>query len=375
MSGFDKVIPFAAAAALLFAASSRLTGQVPIENGQSFPLSASADTLPEALDRIDAMLGAGELDIAALQDDTMIRGRAVERLGQVYEGMPVFGAEVVRQMDGRSIISVTGRLYGALDMNVAPSISSQRATEIVMSTAPAGAQVSGETSLGIVPVENGYRLAYRMLARSDWTIQEVYVDAHTGAIVRSINGIHSQVAIGQGNGVFGTAKKLSTNQASGTYQAVDRLRPAEAFTLFFPGTVSRLNQFFNTGAIFNSDIATDSDNDWSDGPTVDAHVYQGWAYDYYFKRFGRKGMDDHNIEVDSIVHLLSRSEANRQPPISSAGSSTTRSIAATGCWHSETATDACSPSSPGDSTSSPTSGRTVSPISPPGSFIRTSPGR
>ncbi len=314
MSGFDKVIPVAAVAALLFAASSRLTGQVPIENGQSFPLSATADTLPEALERVDAMLSAGELDIAALQDDTMIRGRAVERLRQVYEGMPVFGAEVVRQMDGRSTISVTGRLYEALDMTVAPSISSQRATEIVMSTAPAGAQVAGETSLGIVPVENGYRLAYRMLVRSDWAIQEVYVDAHTGAIVRSINGIHSQGAIGQGNGVFGVAKKLSTNQASGTFQAVDKLRPAEGFTLLFPGTVSRLNQFLNTGAIFNSDIATDSDNDWSDGPTVDAHVYQGWVYDYYFKRFGRNGMDDRNVEVDSVVHPLARSEANRQPP-------------------------------------------------------------
>ena len=66
--------------------------------------------------------------------------------------------------------------------------------------------------------------------------------------------------------------------------------------------------------LFNSDVATDSDNVWTDGPTVDAHVFQGWVYDYYFKRFGRRGMDDRNIEVDSIVHPLARSEANRQPP-------------------------------------------------------------
>ena len=43
-------------------------------------------------------------------------------------------------------------------------------------------------------------------------------------------------------------------------------------------------------------------------------MFQGWVYDYYFKRFGRRGMDDRNIEVDSIVHPLARSEANRQPP-------------------------------------------------------------
>jgi thermolysin len=67
--------------------------------------------------------------------------------------------------------------------------------------------------------------------------------------------------------------------------------------------------------IFNSDIAVDSDNTWTDGPTVDAHAYQGWVYDYYFTRFQRKGMDDRNVEVDSIVHPLARSEASRQPPL------------------------------------------------------------
>jgi bacillolysin len=101
---------------------------------------------------------------------------------------------------------------------------------------------------------------------------------------------------------------------SSTYQAVDKLRPAEAFTLAFPGTLGRLNQFLQSGIIFNSDIATDSDNTWTDGPTVDAHVYQGWVYDYYFARFGRRGMDDRNIEVDAVVHPLARSEATRQPP-------------------------------------------------------------
>ena len=142
----------------------------------------------------------------------------------------------------------------------------------------------------------------------------MYVDAHSGQIVRSINGIQTQAAIGQGAGVFGGMRKLSTNLVSGTYQAVDMLRPAEHFTLAFPGTPARLNQFLRSGVIFNSDIATDSDNDWNDGPTVDVHAYQGWVYDYYYTRFGRKGMDDRNNEVDTIVHPLARSEANRQPP-------------------------------------------------------------
>jgi len=314
MLGVDKIVPYAAVAAVLLAGSSRLVGQAPVENGRSFGIAASEDALPDALNRVDTMLGAGQLDIASIVDDKMIAGRSVERLSQFYEGLPVFGGQVVRQMDGRSIVSVTGRLYEGLELDVSASISPQRANEIAVAAAPAGAQIPGETTLGIVPVESGYRLAYRMIVRSDWTIREVYVDAQSGAIVRSINGIHSQAAIGQGNGVFGSLRKLSTNQASGTYQAVDKLRPAQGFTLAFPGTPSRLNMFLHTGVLFNSDIATDSDNSWSDGPTVDAHVAQGFVYDYYFTRFNRSGMDDRNKEVDSIVHPLARSEADRQSP-------------------------------------------------------------
>jgi bacillolysin len=314
MSGCQKVLPCAAIAAMLFAGGSRLTGQAPVENGRSIALAASDDTLPATLDRVDAMLTGGELNISTLHDDTMIAGRAFERLGQFYEGLPVFGGQVVRQLDGRSIVSVTGRLYEALDIDVNPSIPAERAIEAASASVGVGASIRGETTLGILPVESGYRLVYRLVVMGAWAIREVYVDAHSAEVVLSINGIHTQAAIGQGNGVFGTLRKMSTNQTSSTFQAVDMLRPGIAFTLAFPGTPARLTAFLNTLALFNSDVANDSDNAWNDGPTVDAHVFQGWVYDYYFKRFGRRGMDGRNLEVDSIVHPLARSEANRQPP-------------------------------------------------------------
>jgi bacillolysin len=316
MSVVKTVVPCAAVAAVLVLFTSRVTGQdqTPIENGRSVALAAAGDTLPDALMQVDTMLSGGELDIARLQDDTMFPGRAHERLGQVYEGFPVFGAQVIRQMDGRSVISVTGRLYEGLEMDVTASISPERANAVAIAAAGPGGQIRGETTLGILPVEGGYRLVYKMDVHSDWTIREVYVDADNGAIVRSLNGIHSQMAIGDGTGVLGARKKLSTNQTSSTYQAVDRVRPAPAFTMAFPGTPGRFNQFLQNTFFFNSDIATDSDNTWTDAPTVDAHVYQGWVYDYYYTRFGRRGIDDRNTEVDSVVHPLARSEANRQPP-------------------------------------------------------------
>lgn len=313
MSGFQKLVPCAAVAAVLFTGSS-LIGQAPVENGRSMALAASDDTLPAARDRVDTMLSGGQLNISSLHDDTMMAGRAIERLSQFHEGLPVFGGEVVRHLDGRAIVSVSGRLYETLDININAAIAPERANDVAVAALGAGANVRGETTLGILPVESGYRLVYRMKVLSDWAIREVYVDARSAEIVLSVNGIQTQAAIGQGSGIVGTLRKMSTNQTTSTFEAVDKLRPAEAFTLQFPGTVSRLNAFLNSQALFISDVATDSDNVWTDGPTVDAHVFQGWVYDYYFKRFGRKGMDDRDIEVDNIVHPLARSEVNRQPP-------------------------------------------------------------
>jgi Zn-dependent metalloprotease len=310
MSGLEKIVPCAAIAALVFAGSSRLAGQIPVEHGTSTAMAAAEETLPAALDRVDAMLSGGELNISSFVGDPLIAGRAIERLGQLYEGLPVFGGQVVRQMDGRAIVSLTGRLYEAVDIGVSPSITAAQAAALAAQAA--GANPYGDTTLGILPVENGYRLVYRTIVLSDWAIREIYVDAGSGDIVLSINGIHAQAAIGQGSGIFGTLRKMSTNQTSSTYQAVDKLRPSGMFTLAFPGTPSRLNLFLQTLVLFNADVATDSDNVWTDGPTVDAHVYQGWVYDYYFKRFGRKGMNDRDLEVDAIVHPLARSEASRQ---------------------------------------------------------------
>jgi bacillolysin len=316
MPGFNKLVSCAAAAAVLFLGGSRLTGQVALspDKGRSVPVAASGAALPATLAHVDAMLRQGELDIAAIADDTMIRGRVEERLGQFYKSLPVFGGQIVRQMDGRAIVSVTGRLYEGVDLDVMPRISLERAHEIASEAAGAGANIRGDTRLGILPVDDGhYRLVYRMDVRSDWSIREVYVDAHSGDIVLSLNGIHTTDAIGQGTGVLGALKKLSVDRtAGGTYRAVDGLRPAEAFTLDFGGSISRLNRFLATGFLFDSDIATDSDNVWTDGPTVDAHAYQGWVYDYYFKRFGRRGLDDHDLEIDSIVHPLARSQATQQ---------------------------------------------------------------
>ena len=318
MSGFSKVVPCAAiVAAVLLVSGSRLTGQAsPFpDKGRSFAVNGAADALPAALARVEMMLRVGELDIASRQEDTMIAGRAHERLKQIYKGVPVFGGEVACQMDGRSIVTLSGRVYDGIDLDVSAQISPERANQIALAISGTGANVHGETTLGILPAAGGtYRLVYTMEVRSDWDVRHIDVDAKTGDIARRFSKIQTSTTIGQGTGVFGGQRKMSTDATSSTFRAVDLLRPAPAYTFDLRGSLGRFNSFMASGFLFNSDIATDSDNVWTDGPTVDAHVYQGMVHDYYFKRYGRRGLDDHNLEIDGVVHPLARSQANTQPP-------------------------------------------------------------
>jgi bacillolysin len=322
MARLHKLLPCASVAivALLFT-NSRLTGQSPAPfdgSGRSFSIYTAGARLPAELVRMDSMLSVGDLDIQSAQDDTMLPGRVHERLKQMHRGVPVFGGQLVRQMDGRSIISLSGRLYDNISIDVTPQISAGEAVDAALQHSGAGANLHGEATLGVLPVVGeSYKLVYRMEIRSDWDVRDVAVDARSGEIVASRSLIEPVSSTGQGTGVLGDLKKMSVEATAGasTFRAQDTPRPAPAFTLDFRGSVSRLNSFLAIGALFNSDVATTgSDNVWKDAPIVDAHVYQGWVYDYYFKRYGRHGIDDHNLEIDGIVHPLDRSQATRQPP-------------------------------------------------------------
>ena len=271
---------------------------------------ASGSELSTVLPRIDQMLRDGTLDIGAVQEDTMIAGRVHERLNQMYEGLPVFGGQVIRQMDGRSLVSISGGVYGGIAISTTPALTPDAAGERAVLAAGASAVISKEAVLGVLArQDSSYVLAYKLQIRSLFDMREYYVNANSGDIERSDSDIRTEGVIGRGTGVLGDAKKVTATTSSIGFRTQDGLRPANGYTTDFHGNANRLISFLNTGFVFDSDIPADNDNVWTDGAVVDAHAYQGWTYDYYFKRFGRRGLDDRNIRVVAIVHPLARADA------------------------------------------------------------------
>jgi thermolysin len=276
--------------------------------------ASSGPSLGEWSGRVDRLLASGELVVRLTRDDTIIPGRRHERLAQLYRGVPVFGGELARQSDGSGTLSVFGTLYEGIDLSVAAALrpADAEARLAARGGRPFGSR--GGPELVVLPLDaGGYRLAYRIRAffEESLDVRQSFLDATTGELLREYSDIQKQVA-GIGTGVLGDRKKISVAPGGGGFTTSDRLRPPAIFTYNFRFNLNRLILFLNADGspanLTSSDLGTDTDDDWTDGALVDAHVYAGYVYDYYYKRHGRRGLDDANVAMHSITHALRRED-------------------------------------------------------------------
>jgi Zn-dependent metalloprotease len=268
--------------------------------------------------QVDRMIRSRELEVRLDREDTLIPGRRHTRYTQMVKGVPIYGADIARQTDEKGLtISIFGTLHEGVDIPTTPAFGGDRVR--AMLEARTGVQLGPERepSLAILPMDDGrYTLVYlaRVATPEDLTLY--FVDAQSGEIVSQRSDAKRQSpSVGVGIGVLGERKKVSSSSQGGTYVGSDRLRPPVIETYDMRGNLTRLLSILNgfTGPAA-SDFANDSDNDWTDGANVDAHVYAGYTYDYYFKRFGRRGLDNANIRIRSFTHPVNRADATRATP-------------------------------------------------------------
>jgi len=262
--------------------------------------------------RIESMLRAGDLQVRRTHEDTLLPGRQHVRLNQAHKGVPVYGGQVLRQTEGERTISVFGTLYEGIDVDPRPALTADQAVAVIEKLSGVDLGPSRVPQLVVYPRETGgYVLAYTTRAFSEDALTRYFIDARTGELVASRSELETQAAVsGTGTGVLGDRKKMSVRTAAGGgFLADDVFRPPSLVTFDMKGNLTRTLGFLNgVIGLGVSDLGADSDNTWTDGPVVDGHSYAGWTYDYYFLRFGRRGLDGNNLEVLSIVHPVRRQD-------------------------------------------------------------------
>ncbi len=259
--------------------------------------------------RIEQLARQGSLRLDRSEEDTMLPGRRHQRLAQFHKGIKVEGGQLVRQVgDTGEVLSIFGTFFEGIDLDVTPAIAAPTARGAVEAKLGSGAAILAGPELTIIALDkDAYLLAYTLVAGSGRDVRRYYVDARDGHLVRDHSVVWRQTpAVGRGTGVLNNAQKMSAAASGGQFVAIDLLRPARITTYDMKGNIFRtdavLNGLFNGLPPPSSDIATDADNTWTDGPTVDGHSYAGWTYDYFFKRFGRRGWNNADLPIPQFVN-------------------------------------------------------------------------
>ncbi len=276
----------------------------------------------EANDLVNRMVQNDTLRVSRVVTDPLVPGRSHERLAQFQHGVRVFGADLTRQRERGLTRSVFGTLHASIQVDTVPALSAEDTLAIADRRHGRVSQAVPELMILHDEDRDTYRLIYRVQAFSPSGIIVSLVDAHSGAIVREYNDLKTQnfqlpcadCAVGTGWGVKGDLKKISVQAAGGTFRAYDALRPLPILTYDMQGDWDRvLDVLIGTLPLVDADLATDRDNDWQDGASVDAHVGTGWFYDYLFYRFGRAGLDGNNGPIMNLVHPVGRADYLRVP--------------------------------------------------------------
>ena len=266
--------------------------------------------------RVREMVTAGTLRMRRTQADTLLPLRTHTRFAQFHRGVPVIGAEIVVQEEPGRTVSVFGAVFEGVDVATEPAIGPDQAQDAAARHAGVDLGLARRPAVAVLPHPDGtFRLVYPVRVFTGADLEVLFVDARTGAIAWRRSDLKRQAAPGIGTGVRGDRKKMSVRAEGPRFVADDLLRPPALATYDLQGDIFKALAFLNGAAgLHVPDLAADGDNTWTDGAAVDAHTYAGWTYDYFFRRFGRRGLDDADVRIVSLVHPVRREDLGRYSP-------------------------------------------------------------
>ena len=259
-----RVMAIATAAAALFLSLQVGSAQQP----SSLRFNATTANDLRTWDQfVSAQERAGGLRVTQVEQDPSLPSRTVERMQQYYQGIPVWGAEVVRDSDGGVPVSIFGDVSAQLDLDTQPALTADAATKVFLSQCGVGHVVAPGQPRG---VQAARAASLASLTPASWRATNAGDSASSSTrdpapSCCATPRIQKQAAVGTGRGVIGDTKKMSVLRQAGAYVADDQLRPPVLTTFDMRGNLTRaLNVLFLARRCLRRTSPPIADNDWTD---------------------------------------------------------------------------------------------------------------
>jgi bacillolysin len=265
----------------------------------------AVEVLTENKDLFDVENVTDELSLMVQSTDDL--GTSLYKFQQTYKGIPVYAHQLILHTDKEGYTStVTGYYDPEVKVKGVPTKAKLTGTEAIdVAKAELGLQDVEEfdiqkADLVIYPKDGDYHLTYVVtlstLAAKEPVYMDLFVDALNGAIIDRINKVEYAAAVGTGVGVLGDTKSVNTDSYAGGYYLQDVTKPMYA-------TGGKIMTYSaNNGTSLPGTLMTDTDNVWNDPAAVDAHVYSGMVYDYFYNKHGRNSFDGNGASIKATVH-------------------------------------------------------------------------
>ncbi|MCH8136149.1 MAG: M4 family metallopeptidase, partial [Proteobacteria bacterium] len=255
-----------------------------------------------------------ELRLHTIQTDDM--GHSHLRYQQNYKGIPVFGAELIAQLDDQgSLITINGAYFPTpTKLIVQPTVSKEQAIFSVKSKFRLSTNISDPELIIFSKDGRNPRLAWHFeIDLSAIENRLIILDAHDGTELFSINQVQTGQASGQGVDLFGQTQVFSSSlwEDAGIFYLVDTTK-----TMFDLASVPP-SPSTSGGVIVIGDVANSTDpnptiflvtsNTGPSGPWlpdgVSAAVNLSATYDYFLQRLGRNSLDGDGGNMIGVVRM------------------------------------------------------------------------
>ena len=286
---------------------------------------------------------AAEFTVQSVSTDE--QGNQHVRLGQVFEGVPVYGGEMIAHTQNGAFVSLNGRYYPTLRIGTTPAVSSESAKQIVRAqigpdkiktdwTAQELQVMGGQPfSAELVVYHENRRIDAASLA---WVVEGypnflnrvVYViDAQTGAVLNHYDHTcrllpeHAAPDAGPetappppvtANGL----DLLNVNRSFGAWQSGSTVYMEDASKPMFNasqsqmpndpvGAIITLNAMNSSpqNANFDYTIVTSNSTTFNNPTAVSAHYNAGKSYDYYKNTFNRNAINGSGGNIISFINV------------------------------------------------------------------------
>ncbi len=268
---------------------------------------------------------AAEFAVKKVENDDI--GFEHVRLSQQYQGIPVYGGDLIVHFNSKGeITAVNGNYLPDIKLvTVSAKISAADSIEIArkkLKVTKTDYRAAPVVNLKVYPFKGTYFLIWHAVLPvgsaklGDW---EYFIDANSGKVLHKFNGLKFQAATGSGKGVLGDTRTLNTYNNGGTYYLYDTTKPMFASSAFCSdtGVINTFDLQATIPASCPNTLSADTDNNWIDNTDVscggyggtnnqnaevDGHFYAGVTYDYFYYVHNRNSFDNWGSSINVFVH-------------------------------------------------------------------------